>query len=493
MKIWPHQSQALHDTRELIRQGCKSIVVCSPTGGGKTRIIQEIAKSANERLKNVLILTNRKILLSQASETFLEAGVNHGIMAAGYHRSVANNTHIASIQTIDSRVFRNETWELPEADVVLVDEAHANASKRSAAERIITHYRDSGSCVIGFTATPVGLGRIYTNMVQAGTTPSLIEKGILVPCTVFAPSEPDMRGISMSRGEYSGRSMRKRVMECGIQADVFKWFDTLNPDRKPTVMFAPGVAESKWFCEQFEARGITARHIDGETPNDERREIFDAVEDGSVQVVSSFGVLREGWNCPVVSHAILTQVCGAVSTYLQIVGRILRASPGKTRAVLQDHSGASWRHGPPDMERVWKLDDTDIRIAQKAKKDKKAGELKEGIICPECAFVREKGPVCPNCGHRHKMSHRRVYMQDGSLKKMTGPVIGRKKPQTDRNLWTREIFAGAYSNRTIKQMRWFFSQRNGYWPPDSVCPHKSRWGERVLDVYPFAAKSRKRK
>ena len=490
LSLWPHQSQAIHDTRELIRQGCRSICVASPTGGGKTRIIAEIARSAGEKGKRVLVLTNRKILLEQASGAMTASGIAHSHMAAGHHRSPFDQTTIASVQTLDSRCLRSDRWELPNADIVLIDEAHSNASVGSAAERIIRHFLRNKCVVVGFTATPVGLGGIYGELVRAGTTPSLIQSKILVPCTVYAPSEPDMQGISMSNGEYSGRSMRKRVMECGIHADVFKWYDKLNPDRNPTVMFAPGVAESKWFCDQFNERGITARHIDGETPNDERKEIFAQVESGETQVVSSFGVLREGWNCPVVSHAILTQVCGALSTYLQIVGRILRASPGKTTATLQDHSGATWRHGPPDSEREWNLNDTDVKIAQKAKKDKESGDATEGITCPECAFVRARGPKCPNCGHQHEKSHRRVYMQDGSLKKMSGPAIQKKKPMTEKKLWDREIWAGAKSDRTIKQMRWFFKKRNGRYPHDSVCPHRELWDDRISEIYPYAVRNR---
>ena len=38
----------------------------------------------------------------------------------------------------------------------------------------------------------------------------------------------------------------------------------LNPDGRPTILFAPGVAESIWFVDEFARNGIRAAHIDGE-------------------------------------------------------------------------------------------------------------------------------------------------------------------------------------------------------------------------------------
>ena len=42
--------------------------------------------------------------------------------------------------------------------------------------------------------------------------------------------------------------------------------------------------------------------------------------------------------------------------YLQMVGRVLRPSPGKTHATLIDLCGSVHDHGPPDIEREYTLD-----------------------------------------------------------------------------------------------------------------------------------------
>ena len=72
------------------------------------------------------------------------------------------------------------------------------------------------------------------------------------------------------------------------------------------MLFAPGVPESKWFVEQFERRGVKARHIDGDTPDEVRNEILDRHREGDVKVISSYGVLREGADLPWATMSLLS-------------------------------------------------------------------------------------------------------------------------------------------------------------------------------------------
>ncbi len=43
MTKWPHQLRAVSETLNAINSGAKRIVLCSPTGGGKTRIALDLA------------------------------------------------------------------------------------------------------------------------------------------------------------------------------------------------------------------------------------------------------------------------------------------------------------------------------------------------------------------------------------------------------------------------------------------------------------------
>lgn len=490
--LWEHQVRGIIRSSAAVKAGCRALAVVAPPGSGKTRYMAEIAARAAERNKKVLLLTNRKILLKQTADALKDRGVHHGVMAANYDPAFLNDIQLASIPTIDSRVFQRQRWDLPAADLVLVDEAHSN--NRGAARKIIEHYKARGAVIIGPTATPVGLAGLYTGLVEIASNSELAAKGILVNGEVFAPSEPDMKGVAMIKGEFAPGQMAKRVMQCIVFGDVFKHFMKLNPSRKPTVLFAPGVKESAYFVEQFNARGIPSAHIDGATPDKQRTEIFEKMRAREIILVSSCGVLREGWDFPQVAHGILVQCCGGLSNYLQIVGRLKRSAPGKTSYTLQDHSGAWWRHGSPDEDRIWSLDDTDASLAKKKKKNQQAGEEKQPIRCPECGGVRSSGAECPWCGHKHKMSVRMVRTVQGDLVRVMGNAVKVNRKDTefdsDEKAWKSCLFKAARAKKsmTFNQALTLFKRLRFRDPPEGLrnMPEKGSldWDRRVADVYP---------
>lgn len=490
MNLWPHLLRGIEETRQVIARGHRAVCITSPTGGGKTAMQAEFALRAAQKAKRVVMFTNRKILLEQASLTLTGHGVDHGILASGYAHHPGVDVQLASIQTIDKRVFQDEAWELPPADLVLIDEGHSNTG--ATASRLIYHYRESGAIVLCFTATPVGLAELYSALVVAGTYSELRAGGMLVPCDAYAPTEPDMKGVKLRPdGEYSDKGAEKRIAQCTVFGDVWDHYLRLNPFRLPTVLFAPGIRFSMGFVEQFQARGVRSEHIDGDTDKSQREDIFGRLADGRLDLVSSCGVLREGWNCPAVAHGILCQVANNLSTFIQMAGRILRAHPGKDRATLVDHAGAFWRHGAPDADRDWKLEEDDKAI--RARK-KKGGGPPEPICCPKCSLVREKGPACPQCGHKHALSVRHVRTVDGRLELVRGPAVRPKKPRTDADLWRAEIYAGVNGNKTLNQCRAAFERKHERRLPqmrDVPEQGSSDWHRKAAEVYPWAVKQTK--
>lgn len=502
--LWPHQVRGLADLDAAISDGRKAICASSPTGAGKMTIASVRARELVSRGKRMAFFTNRKILTNQASGTFDRFDITHGVMAAGYDPRMFRDVQVCSLQTIAKRVFerqkrgRDDAWELPEVDEVHIDEAHSN--KAETARAIIDHYKFLGVPVVGWTATPVGLSGLYDTLIVAGKNSELRKCGALVRCDVYAPTEPDMRGVKFNAvGEYVQNGMRKRVMQCTVFGDVFDNWRKLNPFGQPTLLWAPGVKESMWFVEQWRARGVMAAHIDGDTPEDERQELFAKSKDGRLAVLSSCGVMREGADLPWITHGILLQPCGALSTYLQIVGRLLRAYPGKELAIFQDHAGAWHRHGSPNADREWSLEDTDKSIAKKVREQREKGEAQEPICCPKCGGIRKAGPECPFCGHQHSKSVRMVRMVNGELKKMTGPTVKPKKQKhPDQKGWDSCLYAAARSNRTLEQVRGIFRARNqGKHAPfglKNMPPEGSvDWQRRAGDVYPWLLKNRRGK
>lgn len=504
LQAMPHQSRGLEAADRAEADGHTLLCVTSPTGGGKTYMMARRAINHAARGKRTLILTNRRLLLGQTASTLGGEGASFGYLAAKMDRSPSQPIQIGSAQTIWERCFKSNRWDLPPFDYLEVDECHGQ--KGPVAQQLIGHYVRHGCLCCGWTATPVGINHIYKHLVVAGTKAELRRAGLLVPCKVFAPDEPDLRGVQrVDSGEFNQAQATKRVMETIVFGDVFKHWNRLNPDGRPTILWAPGVDESRWFVEEFEKMGVSAAHIDGTTPDDARGDIFKASQCGDCQVVCSFGVLREGADMPWVHHGILVQACGALSTYLQIVGRLLRADfahPGeKTECVLQDHSGAWWRHGSPNMDRNWQLKDTDKTIAAERKKSFEAGAEREPTRCPKCggirSFVDFRAP-CPHCGHTYFRSVRMIRMTDGTLHKQVGTVHKRKDyGDDDRRLWKKCLFAATYAAtpRTVLQAAADFRRRSGKslpadmpWLPE---PGSIDWSRPVPAVYPWVRKKKK--
>lgn len=487
---WPHQPIGQDAVVADLKAGHKAVCMTTPTGGGKTFMVANIIRRVTDEFGwRVALFTNRRILTRQGTKTLVSEGIDHGIIAAGYPMDVQRRVQVVSSPTLASRISR-EKMDFPPFDLAIFDEAH-----RRDFDFIHEYCRKRTIARLGVTATPLNVGDLFDRLIIAGKNSELRACGALVPCDVFAPSEPDMRGVKMVRGEYVHKGMVQRVMQCLCFADVFDAWKAQNPWGTPTLVFAPGVPESKWFRDEFESRGVRAAHIDGETTEQEREDIFAAHKDGEIKVISSFGVLREGANLPWVDYGILVQVCGALSTYLQIVGRLLRAYPDKKKAILQDHAGAWWRHGSPNMDRAWELTQTDKQLAKERKIARQRGEILEGICCPKCHGIRMAGPKCPHCGFEHKRSVRPVRMLDGTLKKMVGEVIKPKvQPSQDERNWKSCLFAAARSGHTVRQAAGRFYKLTGRWPNGlaNTPDHGSvDWNRRAGEVYPWLLRKRK--
>jgi len=296
----------------------------------------------------------------------------------------------------------------------------------------------------------------------------------------------------------------------------------LNPLRKPTVLFAPGVPESRWIAEYLSRphslnglryEPISTAHIDAETTESERTEIFEQFRTGEIQILSNYGILQEGWDAPFAEHAILCRPVASVTTYVQMVGRILRAAEGKTRATLQDHVGAWWRHGlgSPNIDRIWRLEDTNRSISKadkQTRETREAGEEKDPGRCPKCnrvLAVKTHGFVCL-CGHVFKRSTRTIIQVNGTLKRQQGSPTKRKPPKTDTDYFRSALYGAVRSGQTVGQA--YFNacrrKREATGNPDATILRRNcdiaipfqednAWRQKVATIYPGLFKQKKAK
>lgn len=203
------QVRAIYGLRNGVAAKHRAQCLMLPTGGGKTVTAFDLIRKALAKGKRALFVADRTVLVNQASAVADRYGMsNHGVIQANHWRTRLDRPlQIASAQTLARR-----GW--PETDLVIVDECH------TLYDSVIKHIAETSAAVIGLSATPfaAGLGRIYTNLVNAGTMHELTEDGILVPMRVFRGVSADMRGAETSGGEWTDKAAEERGLQ--IVGDV---------------------------------------------------------------------------------------------------------------------------------------------------------------------------------------------------------------------------------------------------------------------------------
>ena len=301
--LWPCQTRSIEQVTNALVDGQKRVCLCLPTGMGKSRVACELIRDWLVVGYKVSLYTNRKMLIDQLSDTLSQFGLSHGMRSATHmetERPSCDNLQVSSIQTEASRVLKKKTWQLHEADRIIVDEAHLNAGAQ--AKQILDMHVSRGAAYVGLTATPLDIGHLYDNLIIGGTVAEGRECGALVPALHYGPDEPDTSKIKKDTCEYTENDVRKVMQIQTVFGRILEWFNILNPERKPTICFAPGVPESIWLCEEFEKHGITAAHIDGQScvykgerydsERDVRKEILRASKSGEISVLCNRFVLR---------------------------------------------------------------------------------------------------------------------------------------------------------------------------------------------------------
>lgn len=472
-QLWPHQAKGLADLKAELMAGEKAVCLTSPTGGGKSLMIQDLILWGVSQGRPVALYTHRQLLRDQISEMLNKSGISHGLTASGFQNESWKRVQVCMMQTVVARL--RGGGAIPDAKLVLVDECHDQA--RGQSEGVLKMHLEAGADVVGVTATPVDIGNLYPKLIVAGTNSELRDCGAHVICRCYEPTNPDIH-LSLkpqATGEYRQGDVVKAIMSPVIFGHVLDHWKRLNPDGRPTILFAPGVKESIWFMEQFRKIGIRAAHICGETvivdgvehrsDRAARKQVLDAVGTGEIPVVCNRFVLREGFDLPQLYHGILATCFGSVTSYLQSVGRILRAHPSLDHVVLQDHGGNVHRHGSPNDDREWDLNKTANEIASERKQQMEESEERKPIVCPECSMIRSGGPQCPSCGFQHTHSVRKVIQLNGELKEIrdTGKKVV-KKIVSDEEAWEKLYYVGKYKGWTFKKTSGVFKANRGHWP-----------------------------
>jgi DNA repair protein RadD len=415
-ELRPYQVDIVGEFERTVAAGQRRIIMVSPTGSGKTIIAAEIIKHAIERRQNVLVLSHRREIITHTSRKLYDHGIRHGIIQAGLENLLRplESVQVASIQTLYARAVRSETMPLPPADLLIIDEAHHCPANTYA--KIVESYPEA--VILGLTATPCrgdgrGLGGIFEIIIECPQIAVLIEQSYLVKTRIYAPINPDLRGIKSVAGDYVENQLADRMDQPKLVGDIVTHWHKYG-ERRKTVAFACSVGHSIHIRDEFTRAGVRAEHLDGSTPKDERDAILARLASGETEIVSNCMVLTEGWDMPAVGCCILARPTKKMGLFRQMIGRVLRPADGKPDAIVLDHSGAVFRHGRPEDHVNWSLD-PDVRAsAPEHEKRQRSSETKL-LECTQCSALRVGGLPCPACGFLPRRPAQYVAHVEGEL------------------------------------------------------------------------------
>lgn len=383
LELRKYQFDAIERIRAELRCGKKRILFQLPTGGGKSLTAAAIVSGAVAKGNRGLVVGHRMELLDQMVSTFARLGITSlGVVRSGdKRRDSSQPIQIASIATLVRR-------KPPPANIVIIDEAHRTSA--ASYQKLFEWYPDA--MFLGLTATPCRgdgkpLGQSYQAMVLGATYSQLIAQGFIVEPEVYStPMQPDLSGVHTVAGEYNQEELEEAVNRGALIGNLFSEWSRRAGGRR-TVVFAVSVEHSKAIVCEFVAGGVKAEHLDGATPEDERRAILARLESGETLVVSNVGVLCEGWDQPACKCLVLACPTKSLVRHMQMAGRVLRPWESLTPVIL-DHGGNIDRHDMPHVDREWSLDE---RVKKSSAPPQKC--------CPACfAYVPSALMVCPHCG-----------------------------------------------------------------------------------------------
>lgn len=341
-----------------------------------TATASALLAAAVARGNRCTFVVHRREIVLDTARRLREQGLRVGVVMAGVPFDAEALVHVCSIQTIAARGL-----QIP-ADLVVWDEAHHVAAGTYAALR--EQYPQAWH--LGLTATPMradgaGLSDAFDAIVVGATVRELQLRGALVPFDALVPASAGKGFATTAELAYHEYARtRAAVIFCG----------TVERGREVAAATALPL-------------------IHGGTHAEERDACLRAFAAGEVPGVVNVAVLTEGWDCARADCVVLERNCSSVGTYLQIVGRILRANPAdpSKRALLIDLGSNVTTHGLPSDERVYSLDGKPIRRT----------ETETVPLCAMCGATRRDGDrECWRCGvvypQRKKPQVRNVPLVD---------------------------------------------------------------------------------
>jgi superfamily II DNA or RNA helicase len=427
MQLRTYQLHAVDQIRAAFKD-TKRVVLCLPTGAGKTVVFSEIVRRVLEKGNKVAIITHRRELLSQAGKL--------------------NRCNILMVETLNNQIKRGVV-NLADYDLLVIDEAHiGNFSK------ILEGF---GGFVIGATATPVSkppMAQRYGKLIDSVSISDLIEEGYLCTPKTYAMHPVDTSKLASRMGEFTAQSLndafnRPQVYDGVVHEFCRKWAD------KKAIVFCVNIEATKATWLQFMLKLGLERvyQVHSEQPTELRAKImadFIASKDG---ILVNCGIATTGFDCPDIEVVVVNRATQSVALWLQMVGRGSRPCAGKSEFTILDFGENVHRLGFWQEPRDWGKAFEGVE-----KKGTGVAPVKD---CPCCsAVLYASARFCEFCGEIFQTEAKQAtegVLQEMAYDKLSGRYLY-DIAKTPADLWELKSRKG-YKQAFIERVLYFANYR----------------------------------
>jgi len=313
-----------------------------PTASGKTIAASGFVEAA--RTMGVLILTHRRLLVSQFERELTEHGYAGRFAAAIDGGKEPLSGAPITIQTY--AWFARHVGELSRKayQLVICDEAHtALGEKTSAAIRSFPE-----PIYIGMTATEQLIAKQVSDVFPASVDDlplaDAARRGLIAPLRSLrlAPAA-SINSVPIVGGDFDERALAQALDHVALnQAAASLYRDRF--DDTPGIVYAAGVDHAYNLATEFRAAGIKAEAVSGKTPPVKLAETLAAYERGEINVLINAMLLAEGWNSPRATVCMHLAPTASRRVYQQRIGRIMRIHARKEAGIVVDFVNKSSTH-----------------------------------------------------------------------------------------------------------------------------------------------------
>lgn len=316
-------------------------IIALPTGGGKSICILKLCQAMSD--KKVVISLRNAALVPQLLNTLTINGLSVSVVKSGYKYVAGGDVTLVMEQSFSRRKHLNI-----QCDVLLRDEYHVGCM---GGVYIAMREELAPDLIIGLTATPIDRLGVYIDksmqLIEEVTTKVLIERGELAKPVYKVPSlsqEIDYSAVKMYRGDFSASGLDCILLEhCSLVAQQTV-DDALSHGRK-VMLFANSINHVESLSEAFRLLGVRHERVHSQRSIDDNDESIRRYKSNEVRLIINMSMLTIGFDDPTTDCVVLARPTKILRLYLQIIGRCLRASKGKTDALILDLAQCISTHG----------------------------------------------------------------------------------------------------------------------------------------------------